>query len=128
MSVNFKTARTLLASALRTANTSGPVTTDPVAGHARLYLNVTVASGTGGLNVVVRGYDRITGNAVQITQGGAAVTTTGTYVYELGISPSAAFGSVKAAESRALPFQWDALVTHADSSNYTYSLSVEITR
>jgi hypothetical protein len=118
--------RTLLASAARTAAIAAPKQTDYCAHGVRVYLDVTAASGTGGLKVIIRGYDRFSGNAVELSTGGTAITATGTYAYELYPNAAAAAGKVADAVSRELPVQWDAEVTAGDSSTYTYSLSCEV--
>jgi hypothetical protein len=125
VSAHLKTSRGLLPSAQRSANTSTAIQQDAYVTYVRAYLNVTVASGTGGLSVVFRGYDKYSGNSVELTTGGDAVSQTGTYAYEMGLSPSAAFGTLLDAASRSVPYRWDALVKHLDGSSYTYSLSVE---
>jgi hypothetical protein len=119
-----KAVRVLLEPLARTATNSTPKQTDYTAGAVRLYLTVTAASGTGGLQPQIRGYDRF-GNAVALTTGGTAITATGTFVYEMGISVAAAAGSVKEAVSRMLPLNWDVNVVAGDSSSYTYSLTAE---
>lgn len=91
----------------------------------RLYLNVTVASGTGGLQPQVRAYDPVSGNAVAISTGGTAVTATGTYIYELGLAEATPVGNVKECLSRPLPEYWDVNVVAGDGSSYTYSLAAE---
>jgi hypothetical protein len=123
----LKTARVLLPSAARSENTASTQVTDVLAQALRFYLDVTDAPGSGGLTVVLRGYDRVSGNSVELTQGGAPVTAVGTYAYEITPYPSSdAFGNVMEAVSRAVPYQWDAVVKHADEASYSYSLSVEI--
>ena len=121
-----KTQRALLPSAARTATTACAQQTDRTQQVVRLYLNVTVASGTGGLQPQIRGYDRISGGAVALTTGGAAVTATGLYVYEMTYTPNAAAGNVKESVGRFLPVLWDVNVVHGDGSSYTYSLSCEV--
>jgi hypothetical protein len=122
-----KTSRVLLVSAVRTANTASEVQQDHHARALRFYLDVTAVPGTVGLSVVLRGYDRISGNAVELTVGGTPVVVAGTYVWEIAESPgSAAAGSVIESAGRAIPFQWDALVKHSGAGSFTYSLSVEV--
>lgn len=125
---NFaKTSRIVLPDQNREASTASRMFTDTVALALRLYLNVTDAPGTGGLQVVIRGYDKASGNPVELTTGGALVTAPGTYCYEMTPYPSSdAFGQILESVSRAVPYQWDALVKHADEGVYRYSLSVEI--
>ena len=123
-----KTSRVLLASAARTANTQSPVFTDMDAAALRLYLNVTVVSGTGGIYPVIRGYDKVSGNAVELTSGGDVVNETGTYAYEMSTAADPAFGAIRESVSRTVPDQWDVLVKQVDGTSYTYSLSAEVCR
>jgi hypothetical protein len=121
-----KARRQLLPSAARTATTATAKFTDPWAKILRLYLNVTVASGTGGLQPQIRGYDPVSGSPVALTTGGVAVTATGTYVYELGLAEGTAANNVKECVLRPLPEVWDVNVIAGDASSYTYSLGAEI--
>lgn len=125
MSSAIKTLRLLLASAARTATVASAKQTDAREQYARVYLNVTVASGSGGLTPTFRGYDKL-GNAVALSTGGAAVTATGTYVYEMMQSAATAAGNVKETVGRILPCVWDVQITHGDASGYTYSVSAEV--
>ena len=122
-----KVQRILLASAARTVQTACPQQADAVQQFVRVYLNITAASGTGGLKAIIRGYDRVSGLPVNITVGGAAaVIATGLYVYELVSSGNVAVSPVLESVGRFLPVQWDVLVTVGDASSYTYSLSCEL--
>lgn len=124
--MDFNVQRSLLASAARTVATACPVQNDSGARALRLYLNITVASGTGGLQPIIRGYDKISGATVNLTTGGAAIVATGCYCYELALSVGAAAGNVKECVSKAAPVQWDVSVAVGDASSYTYSLSAEV--
>lgn len=123
----IKSSRALLAPGERNTDTASAIQTDRAARELRLYLNVTDAPGSGGLSVVLRGRDKISGNPVELSQGGALVTAAGTYCYEVSNAPADAFGNILEATSRSLPYRWDALVKHADGASYRYSLSAEIT-
>jgi hypothetical protein len=137
---NTKTSRLLLSSAARTVATASKVQQDEHARGVRLYLTITVAvAGTGGLQVVVRGYDRAPGAGVAtgqsgvvyagvpvvLTGPGTAQTTTGTYVYEMSPYGGIVRTNVLAATVAALPWAWDAEVLVGDATSYTYSLSAE---
>lgn len=124
--LTVKNTRVLLASAARTAITACPKQADPFCIGVRLYLSVTAASGTGGLQPIVRAYDRVSGNSVALSTGGTAITATGTFVYEFYPNAAAAANNVKEAISRVLPALWDVSVTHGDGSSYTYSISCEV--
>ena len=124
---NLKKRAVLLASAARTADAFSAKFKDEYATGVRLILSVTAASGTGGLTPRVRAYDPVSGNTVEISQGGAAVIAVGTYAYEVfPATTSAPAGSVKEVVSRVLPVVWDVRVAAGDASAYTYSLSAEI--
>jgi hypothetical protein len=122
------TNRILLTSAARTATTASAAQGDRYAKGVRLYLNVTVASGTGGLQPQIDGYDRVSGTYVALSTGGTAIVATGLYVYEFYPTAPAAAGNVKEAQSKQLPGQWQANVIHGDTSSYTYSLSADVLR
>jgi len=125
--MDVKTQRVLLTSAARTATTACALQTDKSQQALRVYLNITAASGTGGLKVLIRGYDKVSGNAAQLNGGGAAaIVATGTYVYEMMPSAGTAVGGVLETVSRLLPVQWDVQVTHGDASSYTYSVSCDV--
>lgn len=102
---------------------------------ARFFVDVKSVSGTGGLTLNVRAYswDGVTatngeamGNPGIILTAPAAVTATGVFIYELALYPQGASGAVQLTVARFLPVYWDVQVTHADGSNYTYSVSVEL--
>lgn len=123
----LKTSRVLLPSASRTETTEGSDQTDIAAMAIRCYLDVTDAPGSGGITLVFRGYDRISGNRVELSTGGQPITAIGTYAYEMTPWPSdPPFGNVIDVVSRAVPYTWEVYVKHADSAPYTYSVSAEI--
>lgn len=126
MSSTVKTSRILLPSLARTADTASLQQTDIQASALRLYLNVSVAPGAGGLLVVIRGYDKISGNTVELSGGGMPITQVGCVAFEMATAPDPATGQIWETISRAVPFQWDVIVKHMDGSSYTYSLSAEI--
>lgn len=126
MTSDMKTSRILLPSAARTADTTSRTQQDTQASALRLYLNVSVAPGTGGLLLVIRGYDKVSGNSVELSGGGLPITQTGCYAFEMGQQPDPATGNIWEAISRSIPYQWDVVVKHMDASSYTYSLSAEI--
>jgi hypothetical protein len=130
----------LLPSAVRTATTVGtpPGPPTPVGATAAqpalfrqhlgaiAYLNVSAASGTGGLKVFLRCYDTL-GNAYAMNGGGTAVTAIGKYAYVVYPGGGTAPVGSNVADANNLPLgqQVDVQVTHADGSNYTYSLDIE---
>jgi hypothetical protein len=94
----------------------------------RLYLNITAASGTGGLQPIIRGYDKISGATVNLSTGGTAIIATGCYCYEMGLGllSTAKQGNIEECQNRPAPVQWDVSIAVGDASSYTYSLSAEI--
>lgn len=98
---------------------------DRHANTARLYLSVTSASGTGGLTLQLRGYDKESGSAAVIFADASGITATGLYVFEIGPAVAASDSHRRAVLNAFLPVVWDVNVVHGDSSNYTYSLSAE---
>jgi hypothetical protein len=90
----------------------------------RVVLNVTVASGTGGLQVQIQGKDSISGNYYQLNATPAAVTTTGTFVYDLYAGNlSAAANGITQVTMALLSRTWRVNVAVGDASSYTYSVS-----
>jgi hypothetical protein len=88
------------------------------------YLNITVASGTGGLSLVLEEQDHVSGtwNQIAATTG---TTATGlvTLKIKAAIAAIAATGT-KVAVQDILPANWRLRVVHADASSYTYSLGI----
>lgn len=116
---------TLLASAARTSTTASPQQTNHNAKGVMVTLNVTAASGAGGLTLYVRAINPVTG----VSSGGlnnapTAVTANGIYRYI--VYPGASGGSVTQATSLPLPRVWDININHGDSSSYTYSVSYQL--
>ena len=96
-----------LASAARTATTTSTTLTNPGATGVQLHLNVTAASGTGGLQVQIMSVNPADQtSSLAITALPTAVTATGTTV--LTLYPGAATSGTQA--------------TAGDSSSYTYSV------
>jgi hypothetical protein len=120
---------TLLASAARIASTNSPVQVNR--GHRGLFigLDVTAASGTGGLRLHVVGIP-LTG--VVYLARAVAITAVGRWAYMVypGISApvSAVSQEIQQAWSLALPRAWYLLVVHNDASSYTYSLTYSLIR
>lgn len=141
MSRNARVQKLLLRSAARTATIATSSVTNAVAGNtaaigpmkeyahhtARFYLDVTVASGTGGLTFQLRAHDRFSGKYVVIFADASAITATGTYVFEFGPSIAAASTGRRGVLDIYLPVEWDVNIAVGDASSYTYSLSVELT-
>lgn len=113
---------TFLASGARTTTTTSPTATNFNARGIAIYLNITIASGTGGLTVGLFTTDPISGNAVLIGQASSAVTTVSINKYMFYPSLTAAvtgnYQTFNAAIDRTV---W-AKVTHGDATSYTYSV------
>jgi hypothetical protein len=115
---------TLLASAARTAGSVSPIQTNYNARGVVVFINVTAASGTGGLKPYVTGIDPISGSPVSLHTWPTAITATGLYIIVLyPASTMVATTSVKAVISLVLPRRWGVNVNADDASSYTYSLS-----
>lgn len=91
-----------------------------------VYLNVTAASGTGGLEIVVWTVDPVTGNTSdQINSTPTAVTATGGHVYVIrpgGVSG----GGPTQTTAQVLPAKIQVMVHVGDASSYTYSVSCSL--
>src|SRR4051794_12106368 len=110
-------------SAARTASISGTAMQNPYRRGVVLTLNVTVRSGTGGLQLRVQTQDPVSGAWISMNSSPTAVIATGTFVYQFypGVSGSAlaqAYGAV-------LPYNWRVVVTHGDATSYTYSIGYQ---
>ncbi len=117
---------TPLQSATRTATTSSPTLVNRRHTGVLAILNVSAASGTGGLTTKIQGKDPVSGNWIDLLADGAAILAAGTYGFELNPSAGAASGGVRAAVARHLPQEWRVTVAHGDGSNYTYSVSATL--
>lgn len=114
----------LLASAARTTNTSTSVQSNIAHTGVILILDVTVASGTGGLIPQIRFHDPITAGTKIAWNIPMPVKATGTYIYMH--YPGANYAQCGAAQyvvSAPLSQRWSVTVTVDDASSYTYSLS-----
>lgn len=116
----------LLASAARTAALASATQTNYNARGVKVILDITVASGTGGLTIYIFEHDPVTDKGVFILQG-ASVTATGTYMYELYPGASAAAtGKVNTRVSATLGRTWHVYVSVGDGSSYTYSIGYQL--
>lgn len=120
------TQGTLLASSVRTVTTTSPDQTNYNARGVIVYLNISLASGTGGLSVRIWGKDPVTGSGVVLNAAPTAITATGIYGYVLypgiGAAAAAGNGGMNQVTSEVLPRTWFVQVTHGDGSSYTYSV------
>ena len=115
----------VLPSASRTATTVSGLIDNPFAKGVFIFLNITVASGTGGLTVSLQAVDPASGVAMTLTSlPDSPIVAIGAYV--LVFYPGASEGSDSGTGpvSRTLKFQ----VNHQDDSVYTYSLGISLVR
>ncbi|MCL6453546.1 MAG: hypothetical protein K6T78_07950 [Alicyclobacillus sp.] len=115
------TQGTLLASAARTATVSSPQQTNYNARGVFVFVNVTMASGTGGLTPLIRVYDPVSGGYTNLNQGVTAITATGLYVYQIYPGATSTAGLTGTIDS-SLPKTWGVTVLAGDTSSYTYSV------
>lgn len=115
---------TALASAARTTTTNSSSITNYNASALAIFLNVTVASGTGGLTVRVQGIDPVSGSVIALNAAPTAVTAIGTTLYVIGLGASG--GGAAQATSAPVPRTWRVAVTHGDASSYTYSVGYSL--
>lgn len=116
----------LLPSAARTATTtSAQARMAKRHTGAIVYMNVSAASGTGGVKAQLRCYDTL-GNPYAMHGGGTAKTATGKYAYIVYPGGAAAAGDIMDVSNVPMGEQFDVLVTHGDGSSYTYSVDVEL--
>src|SRR4051812_33319316 len=115
-----------LASAARTATTTTAKQRDRRHSGMLVILNVTAASGTGGLTLSVRGYDPTSGTAFVLLTDGSAITATGAFAFLLGSTTVTAGSAVRVAAARPLTTDFDIQIVHGDASSYTYSLAAEM--
>ena len=124
--INGTQEGTLLASAARTANASSANQTNHGIKGVIAYLNVTVASGTGGLGLRFQTFDPVSGSGINLNAAPTNITATGVYAYEIRpgatTAGAAGTGNVQQRTSSAIPHTWRVTVTHADASSYTYSV------
>ncbi|HEX5417740.1 MAG TPA: hypothetical protein VFZ25_18945 [Chloroflexota bacterium] len=116
-------AGTLLANAARTANTSSPVQTNFNARGVAIWLNVTAASGTGGVSLSPEVIDPVSGTVKGLLPSQSPQTTTGcswVIVYPGLLNQ---YGGLTCnVYSLALPRDWQLTVSHGDATSYTYSV------
>lgn len=119
---------TALASAARTVST---ISSDIDSAGARgliVYLNVTAASGTGGLTPRLVAKDPVSGVTSVSAAVSSAATATGLRVYHFapGVGTLAGMGIGWGAASVQISKTFQLQVLHGDASSYTYSLSYEL--
>jgi len=118
---------TLLSSSARTATTQSADQVNYNGRGVQVILNVTAASGTGGLQVVVQGKDPVSGVYYNLYAAPTAVTANGIKVYEVAPGASTAgAGDVASRVAGQIPRTWRVNVIAGDSSSYTYSVGAVV--
>jgi hypothetical protein len=87
-----------------------------------IYLNITQASGTGGLTLNIQFKDPASGNYITVFTATTAYTTTGLRVFAFGPASNWSNQNLQADLSTALPRTWRVQITKGDASSYTYSV------
>ena len=120
------TQATLLASATRTATATTATTKNYNARGIMLMLDVTAASGTGGLSVHLNASFPGAGVVAGINVAPPSIVAVGKYAYEIypGSTAPGVAGSynVNQRTSAILTPNWYVDVVHGDASSYTYAL------
>lgn len=117
---------TILSSSARTATTVSATQTNYNHGGVLLTLNVTAASGTGGLVVRIYTIDPVSGAVISLNAAPTAVTATGITSYVLYPGALATGTTVTQTAAGVLPKTFYVQVTHGDSSSYTYSVGYQM--
>jgi hypothetical protein len=115
----------LLPAATRTATATAADQTNANGRGVILYLDVTAASGSGGLTVQIQGKDPSSGKYKQLNVNPTAVVAAGTTAVALYPGASTT-GGLAQATAQALPRTWRVVVSHGDASSYTYSLGYSL--
>jgi hypothetical protein len=112
-----------VASAARTSGYIGPTHTN-LMGHKGIliYLNITAASGTGGLQVVLENLAPVSGQWAAANTTPTAITTATFQKYLIYVGSTATNSSASQQSSGPLARNWRLHVFVGDSSSYTYSL------
>lgn len=121
---------TLLPSAARTATVYSDTQRNLYGSRGvQIVLNVTVASGTGGLTLTIEQFDPASGSWFAITAAPTAVTATTSTPKVYAVYPNGtatATTNVTALTSTLIPATWRVKVTAGDSSSYTYSVGYSL--
>lgn len=107
----------------RSSTTATSTQTNYNARGLALFLRVTAASGTGGLQVRLNGVEPVSGVLFGMNILPTAITATGTSLYLF--YPAGSMLAMTPGQTAAVPLprSWAAQVIHGDASNYTYSLT-----
>lgn len=91
-----------------------------------IYLDVTAASGTGGLQIQIRTTDPQNNDTYQLNATPVAVTGITRNLYVLYPGAAGTQGSITQSTNAPLPRNWYIQIVHGDSTSYTYSLSYSL--
>ena len=116
----------LLASGARTASTTSADQTNYEGQAHIIFINVSAVTATPAVTPYLQIKDSISGNYKTVWTAGAAIATTGQYVYLFGLGVlAAAAGSFTEAVNIRLGCTWRLGATHGDTDSITYSASAE---
>lgn len=116
----------LLASAAHTTTQQSADQSNLSGNSVLVFLNITVASGTGGLTLRILGKDPVSGNYYLLNAAPTAILATGQYGYLLGPGCVSSGGSIAQTTAGILPKTWAIEVVHGDASSYTYSVGAGV--
>lgn len=116
------TQGTLLASAERTAAVQSANVTNYNANAAILFLDVTAASGTGGLSIYFDAKDSVTGKYFRLNAAPSAIIATGSFAFMLAPGVSGKGADVSQITGGVISPVWRVRVNVGDASAYTYSI------
>lgn len=116
----------VLPSAARTVSTNSADFPNIECRGIIVILDVTAASGTGGLQVLVQVKDVLTANYQALNATPAAVVATGTKTYIVYPGVGAAAGDVTQSTSQVVGRTYRIRVVAGDASSYTYSVSANL--
>lgn len=117
---------TLLASAARTVQTDTATQTNFDARGLTIWFNITVASGTGGVQLQFKEVDPVSGTSFTMWQG-AVFTTTGLRVYKMYPAIVNTGSSATAISALQTQRTWFVRIAVGDATSNTYSLGLEYT-
>lgn len=120
------TSQTALASAARTASANSGDLTNYNGRGVNAVLDISAASGTGGLQLLIQGKDSISSNYYQLNGTPTAIVAVSTSAYE--VYPGGGTGTVGNVTRVAgvVPRTFRIRVLAGDSTSYTYSVSVNL--
>jgi hypothetical protein len=124
-----RTVGTALASAARTVTTLSSNVSLRNEKAVLVHLNVSAASGTGGLTLRLVAVDPVTGASSGYATLTGTITTVGHRTLAVGIGAGAATGAAVVSSGGVglpCPTTWAVQVIHADASSYTYSVCYEL--